>query len=167
MIWGLTDKPLAGAGTEEAAAVAFPGEGARRRRGEVGEVQEGGESYSEVVLSRSGVAGSGVGGGAAARRRWRTAAAAHQRLWVAGSLPWRFSGPRGSKFGGQFESRRGGVGSSAAGGGRQRLCPRRQRSDGFGRWRSGRRAPVGGGEARGRVGLGRGGAEGIVPRRAR
>ena len=43
----------------------FPGEGAHRRRGEVGERQEGGESYSEVVSSRSGAAGSGVGGVAA------------------------------------------------------------------------------------------------------
>jgi hypothetical protein len=38
--------PLAGVGTEEEAAAAFPGEGARRRRGEVGERQEEGESYS-------------------------------------------------------------------------------------------------------------------------
>ena len=80
----------------------------------MGERQEGGESYSEVVSSRSGAAGSGVGGGAAARRRWRTAAASLHRLWAAGSLPWKFSGPRGSKFGGRFESRRGGAGGSAA-----------------------------------------------------
>ena len=120
--------------------MAFPGEGARRRRGEVGERQEGGESYSEVGLSRSGAAGSGVGGGAAVRRLWRTAAAAHQRLWAAGSLPWRFSGPRGSKFGGRFESRRGGAGSSAAAGGRQRLCPRRRRAGGDGDDRPGRGA---------------------------
>ena len=52
-------------GTEEAAAAAFPGEGARRRRGEVGERQEGGESYSEVVSSRVGAAGRGVDGVAA------------------------------------------------------------------------------------------------------
>ena len=38
--------PLARAGIEEAAAVAFPGEGACRRRGEVGEKREEGESYS-------------------------------------------------------------------------------------------------------------------------
>ena len=80
----------------------------------MGERQEGGESYSEVGLLRSGAAGSGVGGGASAHRQWRTAAAPLQRLCAVGSLPWRFSGPRGSKFGGQFESRRGGAEGSAA-----------------------------------------------------
>ena len=49
-------------GTEEVAAAEFPGEGARRRRGEVGERIEEIESYSEVVFSRSGAAGRGVGG---------------------------------------------------------------------------------------------------------
>ena len=47
--------PLAGVGTEEEAAAAFPGEGARRRQGEVGERIEEIESYSKVVLD-------GVGG---------------------------------------------------------------------------------------------------------
>ena len=45
--------------------MAIPGEGAHRRRGKVGERIEEIESYSEVVSSRSGVAGRGVGGGAA------------------------------------------------------------------------------------------------------
>ena len=88
--------PLAGAKNRGGGGGGVP---ARRRLaggGEVGERQEGGESYSEVVLSRSGAAGSGVGGEAEAHRRWRTAAASFQRLWAAGSLPWRFSGPQGS-----------------------------------------------------------------------
>jgi hypothetical protein len=44
---------------------AFPDDGAHWRRGEVGEGIEEIESYSEVVFSRSGAAGRGVGGGAA------------------------------------------------------------------------------------------------------
>ena len=65
MIWGSQICPWPEPGTEEAAAVAFPGEGAHRRRGKVGERIEEIESYLDVVFSRSGAAGRGVGGGAA------------------------------------------------------------------------------------------------------
>ena len=61
--------PLAGAKNRGGGGGGFP---VRRRLaggGEVGERQEGGESYSEVGLSRSGAAGGGVGGGAVARQR--------------------------------------------------------------------------------------------------
>ena len=56
--------PLAGARNRVGSGGLVPGEGARRRRGEVGERIEEIESYSEVVFSRSGAAGRGVGGGA-------------------------------------------------------------------------------------------------------
>ena len=52
-------------GTEEAAAVRFPASELAGGEGEVGERLEEIESYSEVVFSRSGAAGRGVGGGAA------------------------------------------------------------------------------------------------------
>ena len=85
--------PLAGVGTEEEAAAAFPGEGACRRRGEVGERQEGGESYSEVGLSNSGEAGSRAGGGAVARRRWRAVAAPLGRSGAGASRSRSFTAP--------------------------------------------------------------------------
>jgi len=47
--------PLAGLGAGEAAGGPIPGEGARRRRGEVGEELEDIECYRKVVLD-------GVGG---------------------------------------------------------------------------------------------------------
>ena len=59
-IGGSQISPWPEPGTEEAAA-AFPGEGVHWRRGEVGERIEEIESYSEVVFSRSGAAGRGVG----------------------------------------------------------------------------------------------------------
>ena len=83
-------------GTEEEAAAAFPGEGARRRRGEVGERREGGESYSEGVLSRSGAAGSGVGGEAVARLRRRAAAAPLRRGREGDDRPGSFTAARRS-----------------------------------------------------------------------
>ena len=49
-------------GIEEAAAVRFPASELTGGEGEVGERQEEIESYSEVVFSRSGAAGRGVGG---------------------------------------------------------------------------------------------------------
>jgi hypothetical protein len=57
-------------GTEEAAAVWFPARELAGGEGAVGERLEEIESYSEVVFSRSGVAGRGVGGGEQDRRRW-------------------------------------------------------------------------------------------------
>ena len=60
MFWGLTKMPLAGAGTEEAVAVAFPGEGARRWRGEVGEQHKEGERNLGTLSVGLGVAGAGA-----------------------------------------------------------------------------------------------------------
>ena len=51
-------------GTEEVAAVCFPASELAGGEGEVRERLEEIESYSEVVFSRSGAAGRGVGGGA-------------------------------------------------------------------------------------------------------
>ena len=61
--------PLARAGIEEAAAAAFPGEGARRRWGEMGEKGEGTESYPVVGRIGVGVAGGGPAMANRERRR--------------------------------------------------------------------------------------------------
>ena len=100
--------PLAGAKNRGGGGGGFP---ARRRLAggrEVGERQEGGESYSKVGLSRSGAASDEVGGGAVARRRRRAAAAPLRRGRKGDDRPGSFTGPRESEFGGQFVSRRGG-----------------------------------------------------------
>ena len=92
MIWGLANMPLAGARNRGGGGGPFPGEGARRRRGEVGEELEDIDGYPKVVLD-------GVGGD------WTELAA------VAVGPAGGFSGPRGSYLGGRFGSRRGGAGA--------------------------------------------------------
>ena len=135
-IGGSQISPWPEPGIEEAAAAAFPGEGARRRRGEVGERQEGGESYSGVVLSRSRAAEQWLAGGGERRRRYSSG-----------------SGRRGACRGGSADHEEASLGVDlsrggaeqgfprrAAGGGRRRLCPRRRRAGGDGGDRPGRGA---------------------------
>ena len=54
MIWGLANMPLAGARNRGGGGGPFPGEGARRRREEVGEEIEDIECYPNVVLDGVG-----------------------------------------------------------------------------------------------------------------
>jgi len=72
MFWGLTKTPLAGAGTEEVAAVAFRGGGARRQRGEVGDQHEEGERNLGTLSVGLGVAGAGAPAAHRERRRRRS-----------------------------------------------------------------------------------------------
>ena len=79
------------------------------------ERQEGGESYSEGVLSRSGAAGSGVAGGAATRRRWRHTSG---------------SGRRGACRGGSADHEEASLGVNLSRGGAEQGVPRRAAAGG-------------------------------------
>ena len=85
--------PLAGAGIEEAVVAAFPGEGARRRQGEVGEQHEEGERNLGTLSVGLGVAGAGAPAEHREQRRRLQRAAALRCERRGKSRPGSFTAP--------------------------------------------------------------------------